>query len=135
MRTWDPSAALKRVRAHEPGPFDLDVEMQEEVFLDDWTIEEPEVRPEEKQLLYPIASGPASFLRRCRKWLRARRCGAGSTSCARRRNVRRMFGLMHYEKCRLTLQPLTLFRKDGPEHMMISKEKIDRKELLKALKF
>ena len=36
-----------------------------------------------------------------------------------------LFALMHYEKCRLILQPLAVFGKDGPEQLMLSQEKVD----------
>ena len=46
-----------------------------------------------------------------------------------------MFGLLHYEMCRLIFQPLTVFEQKGPVHMMISAEKVDRAALLKTLNF
>ena len=46
-----------------------------------------------------------------------------------------LFGLMHYERCRLILQPLSVFGKDGPEYLTVSDETVDRAALLKALKF
>jgi hypothetical protein len=42
---------------------------------------------------------------------------------------------MHYEACRLILQPLATFGESGPEQLMLSNEKVDRAALLKALKF
>src|SRR5262249_6773496 len=58
---WNPAAALERVRAHEPGPLDLEVELQEELVLTDWQIQEPLERPEEQQVVYPIVSGATVF--------------------------------------------------------------------------
>ena len=46
-----------------------------------------------------------------------------------------LFGLMHYERCRLVLQPLTTFGKDGPEYLTISKENVNKAALLKAMSF
>jgi hypothetical protein len=46
-----------------------------------------------------------------------------------------LFGLMHYDKCRLVLQPLSLFEEAGPTHLMLSEEKVDRAAILKTLKF
>jgi hypothetical protein len=46
-----------------------------------------------------------------------------------------LFALLHYEMCRLVLQPLAVFDKDGPIPLMLSEEKIDRAALLKALNF
>lgn len=133
--TWDPVQALKRVQEHEPGPFDLDVELQEEVVLRDWEIGEPAQRGEENQTVYAIAQGLAVFdapvgggpvgeaLRKALEGLR------------KKKKPPLLFGLLHYERCRLVLQPLTAFEKAGPEYLTISAEKVDRKALLKALKF
>ena len=38
------------------------------------------------------------------------------------------------QRCRLVLQPLSVFGPNGPEHLTISDEKLDRAALLKALK-
>jgi len=45
----------------------------------------------------------------------------------------RLFGLLHYETCRLVLQPLALMTDRGPIHLMTSPEGIDRKALLANL--
>lgn len=45
----------------------------------------------------------------------------------------RLFGLVHYETCRLVLQPLALLTARGPIHLMTSPDGIDRKALLKNL--
>lgn len=44
-----------------------------------------------------------------------------------------LYGLMHYERCQLRFQPLTVFSKKGPEYITLSKDKIDRAVLLKTL--
>jgi hypothetical protein len=41
---------------------------------------------------------------------------------------------MHYERCRLMFQPLSVFGEQGPEHLMVSAKNVDRKALLAALK-
>jgi hypothetical protein len=45
-----------------------------------------------------------------------------------------LFGLLHYEKCRLVFQPLTTFA-GGPDYLTISKENVNKAALLKAMKF
>jgi hypothetical protein len=130
---WDPAAALARLRAHEPGPFDLDVELQEEVVLHDWQVGEPSAG-EEGLVVYPVTAG-AEF---------DAVAPAGEDGKALRQALERLgkekarpplFGLLHYEKCRLALQPLAVFGDNGPEQLMISAEKVDRAALVKALKF
>ena len=46
-----------------------------------------------------------------------------------------LFGVMHYEMCRLVLQPLTVFAADGPQALLLSKDSFDAAALVKALKF
>jgi hypothetical protein len=132
--SWDVTRALERIDKHEPGPFDLDVEMQEEIVLRNWSIGTPEPREAEKQVWYPIAesgvalTGVASAQddgKSHRKYLDE----------IRKTKPAPLFGLLHYEKCRLMFQPLTLFGPKGMVHLMLNPEKVDRATLLKALKF
>jgi hypothetical protein len=127
---WDVTAALERVRAATPGPLDLDVELQEEVVLPDWQVGKAQER-EEGQAAYPITAGALT--------LEAVVPAADEGKALERwRKLDRrppLYGLLHYEKCRLVLQPLAVLGADGPEQMMLSAEKVDRSTLLKALKF
>jgi hypothetical protein len=133
--SWDTAAAVERIRSHEPGPLDLEVEMQEEVVLQDWELQEPKEREEEKQWSYPVVAGPIPFEAIVSQGIEGK---ALRTKLEEQRKKKRrppLFALMHYEKCRLVLQPLTLFGKNGPEYLTISDEKLERAALLKALKF
>ncbi len=132
--TWDLAPALERIAKHEPSPFELDVELQEEIVLRDWSLGEPETREAEKQVWYPFTAPGVSLTgivsaqddgKSQRKYL---------DELAKKKSVP-LFGLLHYEKCRLMFQPLTAFGPKGIIHLMLSPEKIDRATLLKALKF
>jgi hypothetical protein len=46
-----------------------------------------------------------------------------------------IFGIAHYELCRLMLQPLATLGKDGIEYLTVSPDKISQAELVKAMKF
>jgi hypothetical protein len=134
FQVWEPSAAVQRVRGHEPGPLDLEVETQEEVVLDEWQMGEPAER--DGQAVFPIAHRNTPFeavapagvegqaLRKALEGLRKKKKGRPP-----------LFALMHYEMCRLVLQPLAIFSNKGPEQLMLSGEKIDRAALLKTIKF
>jgi hypothetical protein len=132
-QTWEVATALKRIEQHEPGPFDLDIEMQEEAFFDDWTIAEP--TEEETQYVYPLTSRDVTFHAPAAKSIECKVLKTHLDELIQNNERPPLLGLLHYEKCRLILQPLTLFAKNGPRHLMISADKVDRKELLKALKF
>jgi hypothetical protein len=134
--TWDVAQALDRLARHEPGPFDLDVELQEEVVLRNWTVGEPQEREAEKQVWYPIVESGVVPLTGV--------ISAQADASAQRKYLDEMrkqkkpsplFGIMHYEKCRLMFQPLTLLGPKGVVHLTLSPDKIDRATLLKALKF
>jgi hypothetical protein len=131
---WDASAAFARLRGHSPGPLDLEVELQEEVVLREWRVGAP-VEEEEGRLAYPVTAGPATFHavvnpglegQPVRKALDARRGAGGQPP---------LFGLLHYERCRLVLQPLSLLADSGPLPLTLSDDKLNMKELLKTIKF
>ena len=132
FQSWDPAAALARIHGHPVGPFDLEIEMQEEVVLDDWQL------------------GEATDERTARSFIRFKRAKFSSRPWSRRaarvRRVQDPGRLTEEEtataavcsaalrRCRLVLQPLSVFGSDGPEYLTISDEKLDRAALLKALK-
>jgi len=134
FQLWDAAAALARLAGHQAGPLDLDVELQEEVVLDPWTVEEPFEK--DQQWLYPITAGPLAFEAVSAKGVEGEALGKRMLEFKKKKKVRPpLFGLMHYERCRMVLQPLTVFADEGPVHLMLSDQNIDRKALLQALKF
>lgn len=128
---WSPEAAVERIRKHVPGPLDLDTELQEEIVLRDYEIGKPEPGDAPGQQVYPITSGnlllsaPAEgkTLGKCLDDLRKLK-----------KNRPPLFGLMHYERCRLVFQPLSAFRPE-PDYLPISKENVNKAALLKAMSF
>jgi hypothetical protein len=132
---WDPARALERIRQHEPGPFDLEVEMQEEIVLGDWTLGAPVARESEKQYWYPLTHGQTEMVAAVSQGDDGTQQKKQLDDLSKKKQRPPLFGLLHYEKCRLIVQPLTVFGKEGPEHLMLSPDKVDRATLLKALKF
>jgi len=133
---WNQGAARDRVIAHKPGPFDLDIELQEEVFFDDWQVTSGEEAEDGKSVVFtieanelkcettvPLTPENKSLLEALVAFRNANKVGGA------------LYGLMHYERCKLILQPLTVFEKKAPRHLMISTEKIDQRALLAAIKF
>ncbi|MBI3411929.1 MAG: hypothetical protein HY040_26665 [Planctomycetes bacterium] len=135
LLSWDSAAALERVRKHETGPFDLDIEMQEEIVLPEWEIGEPSERAEENQTVFPIAHGPVTFDAVVSQGKEGEALRKSLDAIRKLKKRPPLFGLMHYEKCRLLLQPLTALDKDRPGYLTIAPEQIDRATLLRALKF
>jgi hypothetical protein len=130
---WDIQAALRRLETHEPGPLDLEVEMQEEVILDDW-----QLGPEERrdgQTVFPILAQETSFDAVVSDGAEGDALRESLGQWSKRTKRPPLFALLHYEMCRLVLQPLAVLGPQGPEQLMISKKTIDPKVLLQALKF
>ena len=134
FRTWDVPAALERIRSHQPGPLDLEVEMQEEIVLDDWQIGEPD-EGEEGQTIYPVTCGSVPFDAVVSPGIEGKVLRQGLEGLRKKKQRPPLFGLLHYEQCRLILQPLSLLGKNGPESLTLSRDQVDRKALLKALNF
>jgi hypothetical protein len=135
FHAWSPASAVERIRSHEPGPFDLDVELQEEVVLTDWDIAAPVERAEQHQLVFLVTYRGTVFDAVVSQGVEGKALRTALEGLRKKKRRPPLFGLMHYEMCRLILQPLALFGDDGPEQLMLSAEKIDRSVLLKALKF
>jgi len=130
---WSPEPAIERIRNLKPGPLDIDTELQEEVILHDYTIKASIGGENPGSTVYPITSGSLAL---------SATIGAeaeGKSSKKHLEELRKLkkdrpplFGLMHYERCRLIFQPLSVFRPE-PDYITISQENINKAALLKAL--
>jgi hypothetical protein len=133
---WNAEPALQRVAAHKPGPLDLDTELQEEVVLRDYQIGSADDGDEPGQSIYPITAGQLQLHAIVGAEAEGKALKKGLEDLRKLKKDRRpLFGLMHYERCRLMFQPLTAFGKDGPDYLTISKENINKAALLKAMSF
>jgi hypothetical protein len=135
FQTWDPAAARERIRAHEPGPFDLEVEMQEEVVLDGWELGEPAEREGENQVAYPLTHRATAFDAVVSQGAEGAALRKALEALRKQKQRPPLFALLHYEMGRLVLQPLAVFGKDGPVQLMLTQEKTGRAALLKTLDF
>ena len=131
---WDPAAARERLARHRPTPLDLDIELQEEAFLEKWT--PGEKRPcDEGYDILPIESGGLCFEARLDRGPSGNPLHGVMIKMAGKKARPPIFGLAHYESCRTVFQPLTALNKDGPEYLTVSPDKISQAALVKAMKF
>jgi hypothetical protein len=135
LATWSPQAALDRLRGYQPTPLDLEVDLQEEAVLDGWEIGKPEARESDHRIAYPIRCGTIELDALVSTGDEAKPLRKYLDSAAKAKTRPPLFGLLHYEMCRLVVEPLSVFGEQGPKHLTISDEKVDRKALLQALKF
>jgi hypothetical protein len=133
---WSSDAAVERIGRHKPGPLDIDTELQEEVVLRDFEIAPPVGGDEPGQTASPITTGAFNLHGIIGSAAEGKDLEKGLAELRKMKRDRPpLFGLMHYERCRLVLQPLTAFGPDGPDYLTISKEPLNKAALLKRIKF
>ncbi len=132
---FDLAALRERLLAHEPGPLDLDVELQEEVVVRDWRLGEREPRALGERHVHPLESGGLELAAVVTGGVEGETLGAALEDLRRCTEPPPLYGLLHYELCRLVFQPLSRLDGDWPGHLMLSDDKIGTRELLKALDF
>jgi hypothetical protein len=131
---WDAKDAVARLDQHRPTPLDLEIELQEEVFLDDWTAGD-RAETEHGYDLLPIESHALPLEARLDRGPSGVPLRDVVTKLAAKKRKPPLFGVAHYESCRLVLQPLTALGENGPEYLTVSPDKISQAELVKAMKF
>lgn len=132
---WDATTALERARNHQAGPLDLDVELQEEIVLERWEMGDEQPGLRDDQSIFPIVSGGIEFSAVVSKSVEGEVLRGALLALKKKKKLPPLFALMHYENCRLILQTLSVLGKSGMAQLMLSKEKIDPKALLKTMNF
>lgn len=134
LLSWDLRQAAERLENHRPTPMDLEIEMQEEAFLADWQPGEPQ-QTEHGYDLLPIEADFLSFEMRLDRGPSGTPVRDVMTKIAKKKRRPPIYGVAHYESCRIVLQPLSALGKDGIEYLTVSPDKISQAELVKAMKF
>ncbi|MEZ4240607.1 MAG: hypothetical protein R3F59_31535 [Myxococcota bacterium] len=130
---WDCAAAVARARAHDAGPLDLPVELQEDVVLREWTVGAPVDRGRPGVVVYPMVADGLEIdaVVSTQEDGRALRTALDELRKAKARPP--LVGLLHSDLCRLVLEPLSLLRPAGPEHLMLAKELGDKRAMVRDL--
>jgi hypothetical protein len=131
---WTPEAALGRLVLQSPGPLDLDTELQEEIVLRDYAVGGSEDGDEPGQTAYPVTAGHMQLRAIVGPPAEGKALKKNLDDLRKlKKNRPPLFGLMHYERCRLVLQPLTTFPAAGPEYLTISPGTVDKAALIREL--
>jgi hypothetical protein len=133
---WTPRPAIDRLSRHRAGPLDLETELQDEVILRHYEIGPPGDGDEPGQLDYPITAGALALHAVVSPGVEGKALKKGMDDLKKPKKHRPpLFALLHYERCRLVLQPLSIFGDDGPDYLTISREHVNKAALLKAMSF
>jgi hypothetical protein len=130
---FDAAAALARVRAHRPGPLDLEVELEEEVVLDDWTLDAPRDGFRPDVVVYPLGYRGVVLDAVASKQDEGKALRAALDALRKKKTRPPLVALIHYEAGRIVARPLSVLDPDGPRHLAISSEKVDLAELTRAI--
>jgi hypothetical protein len=143
---WDMRQAAARLEQHRPTPMDLEIELQEEVYIPDWQAGEstnaltpcpsPGGRGDEEGYdLLPIHASHLPLEMRLDRGPSGVPVRGVMTKMAAKKKRPPIYGVVHYESCRLILQPLSVLGENGIEYLTVSPDKIKQAELVKAMKF
>lgn len=129
---WDRKNAYRRLLEHVPSPFELDVELQEEVFLHDWQLGQPEYRPAEQVYYYPLTADHLLLqMPVAEEDVITQHALQHAGQLAHKPPL---FGLLHYESCQLRLQPLSLLELPKPKQLALSANHKSAADLLRSMK-
>ena len=132
---WSTQPAVEKIRKHAPGPLNVDTELQEEVVLRDYSIDKPEEGEHPGHSTYPMKANGITYSGLVGPEAEGKTLGKNLDELRKlKKKPPPLYGLMHYERCRLAFQPLTTFHPE-PEYITISKENINKAALLKAMSF
>jgi hypothetical protein len=131
---WDMRQAAARLEQHRPTPMDLEIEFQEEVFVCDWQPGERRETEEGYDLL-PIRASNLTFEMRLDRGPSGVPVRDVVSKMAAKKDRPPIYGVAHYESCRLVLQPLSALGEKGIEYLTVSPDKINQAALVKAMKF
>ncbi len=131
---WNQAQAAVRITQHQPTPLDLDIELQEEVILRDWQPLDPRPGHDEYDVV-PIEAGWLPFEIRLDRGPSCAPLRDRIRTFLERQDRPPLYGLAHYESCRIVLQPLAVVENAGIDYLTISTESFSRATLVRAMKF
>jgi hypothetical protein len=132
---WNPATSLQHLNDHETGPFDLEVELQEDIFLDQWKIGAAIETESTEQEVFPIEHRSTAMQLIISRSIEGDATRKQIQQQLKKKVPQSLFGLMHYERCQLVVQPLSILNNGELDYVTISKESVDQKALLQAIKF
>jgi hypothetical protein len=113
---------------------DLDIELQEEVLVSQWHPGQRRETDEGCDLL-PIEMNDLPLEVRLDRGPSGIPLRDKMSQIVAKENRPPIYGVVHYESCRLVLQPLSVLDDTGIEYLTVSHDKINQAELVKAMKF
>jgi len=143
--TFDRGRLLERVQQHDVSPLDLEVELAIEVAFGDVTVaakgERGDLDVQQLVIQMPVAAGDddeAEDVAVAVEVVLARSEESKELTLAlgkmqKKKPAAPVFGVLHFDRCRLMFQPLSLLTERGPQHLMLNLDKIDLKELTRTL--
>lgn len=128
---FDRRAAADRVRAWAVSPLDLEVELQEEAWLEAYTLGEPAER--DGAQVWPIVWQGLTLQARVPPGEEGAELGRNLAALREAKSPPPMFGLLHYSACRFEWSPLSVWEGGRLRSLVVGPTTIDKKKLLALL--
>jgi hypothetical protein len=132
--TWDRAAAAERLRSHEASPLDLDVELEEEIVLQGWSLGQREPEQLGERHVYPLTAGGVEYTAVVSDGAEGEALGKALERLRHESAPPPLFALLHCELGRLIVRPLSLLDGGWPTHLMLGKSRSGARALYSALK-
>lgn len=128
---FDRRVAADRVRAWTVSPLDLEVELQEEAWLEGYSLGEPTDRDGAR--IWPIAWQGLTLEARVPPGEEGAELEKNLRALQQAKSPPAMFGLLHYAACRFEWSPLSVLEHGKIRSLVIGSTTIDKKKLLALL--
>ena len=134
---WQPDKALNRIQQHQVSPFDVDIELQEEVYFDQYEIGNRQDDTASDRWIWPLKHNDVTFYISVSKSEEGKSTAEALKAAFKKPPNPNIYGMMHYSNARLLIQPLSIYdeSENKIKYISISDKSIDKKELLAAIKF
>ncbi len=132
---FDKAAVRDRVVGWAPSPLDLEVELAVEVAVDVGAVAAVAVADDVDScaLAFSGAAGEFGVVVNLAKTDESKELRAALASWRKTPPSSKVFGVLHFDRCRMVFQPLSLLEARGPRHLMLNLENIDLQALTKSL--
>jgi len=134
LAQWDSELGGQQLANYQPTPFDLEIDLQTEILLKDWTM--GDIRHDagfpDKYVIDMSAAG-VDYIALVSTSEEGSALLHALKELAKLLSRPPLFALMHYELAKRVLQPLSILKNNKPEHLMLGQDKTDYQTLLKQL--
>lgn len=128
----DPALDQAQLASYQPTPFDLEIDLQTEILLENWTTGDLRHDPGfPDRYVLDISAAGRDYLALISMAEEGKALLKAMQAQMQREHRDPLFAILHYELGRRILQPLSLVEQGQFRHLMLGEDKTDYRQLLK----